>query len=67
MCDDLGNVTGKYLVPQKEFNHMDFLWAIDVRKMLYRRMLQVLGKVYFTKKIFLILTQIRVTKIIWLN
>jgi len=44
MCDDLGNVTGKYLVPQKEFNHMDFLWAIDVRKMLYRRMLQVLGK-----------------------
>lgn len=26
MCDDLGNVTGKYLVPQKEFNHMDFLW-----------------------------------------
>ncbi|KAH8282094.1 hypothetical protein KR054_005401 [Drosophila jambulina] len=44
MCDDLGNVTGKYLVPQKEFNHMDFLWATDVRKMLYRRMLQVLGK-----------------------
>ncbi|XP_017098803.2 lipase 1 isoform X1 [Drosophila bipectinata] len=45
MCDDLGNVTGRYLVPQKEFNHMDFLWATDVRKMLYRRMLQVLGKV----------------------
>ncbi|XP_034474175.1 lipase 1 [Drosophila innubila] len=44
MCDDLGNVTGKYLVPMKEFNHMDFLWAIDVRKQLYNRMLQVLGK-----------------------
>ncbi|KAL7741344.1 hypothetical protein ACLKA6_013787 [Drosophila palustris] len=44
MCDDLGNVTGKYLVPVKEFNHMDFLWAIDVRKQLYNRMLQVLGK-----------------------
>lgn len=44
MCEDLGNVTGKYLVPMKEFNHMDFLWAIDVRKQLYNRMLQVLGK-----------------------
>ncbi|KAH8377687.1 hypothetical protein KR093_006634, partial [Drosophila rubida] len=44
MCDDLGNVTGKYLVPMKEFNHMDFLWAIDVRKQLYNRMLHVLGK-----------------------
>ncbi|XP_062142657.1 lipase 1 [Drosophila sulfurigaster albostrigata] len=44
MCDDLGNVTGKYLVPMKDFNHMDFLWAIDVRKQLYNRMLQVLGK-----------------------
>lgn len=44
MCDDLGNVTGKYLVPMKDFNHMDFLWAVDVRKLLYNRMLQVLGK-----------------------
>ncbi|KAH8419419.1 hypothetical protein KR222_011290, partial [Zaprionus bogoriensis] len=44
MCDDLGNATGRYLVPMKDFNHMDFLWAIDVRKLLYNRMLQVLGK-----------------------
>lgn len=44
MCEDLGNVTGKYLVPLKEFNHMDFLWAVDVRRLLYDRMLQVLGK-----------------------
>ncbi|KAH8410630.1 hypothetical protein KR009_007733 [Drosophila setifemur] len=43
MAGDLGNVTGMYLVPQKEFNHMDFLWANDVRKMLYHRLLQVLG------------------------
>lgn len=43
MCDDLGNVTSKYLVPMKDFNHMDFLWAVDVRKLLYNRMLQVLG------------------------
>ncbi|XP_030383250.1 lipase 1 [Scaptodrosophila lebanonensis] len=44
MCEDLGNPAGKYLVPMKDFNHMDFLWAIDVRRLLYARMLQVLEK-----------------------
>uniref|UniRef100_A0A1I8MFR3 Partial AB-hydrolase lipase domain-containing protein n=1 Tax=Musca domestica TaxID=7370 RepID=A0A1I8MFR3_MUSDO len=45
MYKDLGRPIGKYLVPQKEFNHMDFLWAINVRRLVYSRMLKVLGKV----------------------
>ncbi|XP_061395632.1 lipase 1-like, partial [Musca vetustissima] len=45
MYKDLGRPIGKYLVPQKEFNHMDFLWAINVRRLVYARMLKVLGKV----------------------
>ncbi|XP_068150930.1 lipase 1 [Drosophila tropicalis] len=42
MCNDLGNMMEKYLVPLKEFNHMDFLWAIDVRKLLYQPILQAI-------------------------
>uniref|UniRef100_A0A1I8P5I7 Lipase n=1 Tax=Stomoxys calcitrans TaxID=35570 RepID=A0A1I8P5I7_STOCA len=44
MYADLGRPIGKYLIPQKEFNHMDFLWAINVRRLVYARMMQVLGK-----------------------
>uniref|UniRef100_T1GYY1 AB hydrolase-1 domain-containing protein n=1 Tax=Megaselia scalaris TaxID=36166 RepID=T1GYY1_MEGSC len=29
LYEDLVNPMGKYLVPMKEFNHMDFLWAIN--------------------------------------
>ncbi|XP_037958908.1 lipase 1 [Teleopsis dalmanni] len=49
MYKDLGRPIGKYLVSQKSFNHMDFLWAINVRKLVYVRMLQVLGKVKIKK------------------
>lgn len=45
MYQDLGNPKGKYLIPMKEFNHMDFLWAMSVRKLVYARMLKVLGKI----------------------
>uniref|UniRef100_A0A1B0G0L8 Lipase n=1 Tax=Glossina morsitans morsitans TaxID=37546 RepID=A0A1B0G0L8_GLOMM len=44
MYKDLGRPIGKYLVPMKEFNHMDFLWALNVRRLVYSKMLQVLGK-----------------------
>lgn len=44
MYKDLGRPMGKYLVPMKEFNHMDFLWALNVRRLVYSKMLQVLGK-----------------------
>jgi lysosomal acid lipase/cholesteryl ester hydrolase len=34
----------KYLVPQPEFNHMDFVWAINVRTLVYNRLVQDLRK-----------------------
>lgn len=34
----------KYLVPQATFNHMDFVWAINVRSLLYNRVVQDLAK-----------------------
>lgn len=30
----------RYLVSQREFNHMDFVWAINVRSLVYNRMVQ---------------------------
>jgi lysosomal acid lipase/cholesteryl ester hydrolase len=37
---ELPNVALKYLVPMPEFNHMDFVWAINVRSLLYERVFQ---------------------------
>lgn len=34
----------KYLVPQATFNHMDFVWAINVRSLVYDRVVQDLRK-----------------------
>ncbi|XP_055838134.1 lipase 1-like [Episyrphus balteatus] len=41
---DLGKPVSKYLVPHKEFNHMDFLWASNVRKLLYDEVIRNLRK-----------------------
>ncbi|KAI5703784.1 hypothetical protein M8J75_016203 [Diaphorina citri] len=40
----LPNVVGKYKVPLKRFNHLDFMWAIDVKKLLYDDVVRVLHK-----------------------
>jgi lysosomal acid lipase/cholesteryl ester hydrolase len=37
---ELPNVALKYLVSMPEFNHMDFVWAINVRSLLYNRVIQ---------------------------
>ena len=34
----------KYLVPQTAFNHMDFVWAINVRSLVYNRVVQDMAK-----------------------
>ncbi|CRK98901.1 CLUMA_CG012143, isoform A [Clunio marinus] len=34
----------KYLVPQTAFNHMDFVWAINVRSLVYNRMVEDIKK-----------------------
>jgi hypothetical protein len=37
---ELPNVALKYLVALPQFNHMDFVWAINVRSWLYNRVVQ---------------------------
>lgn len=39
---NLPNVIGKFLVPDPLFNHLDFVWAIDVEELLYRRMFNIM-------------------------
>ena len=36
---ELPNVHKTFLVSQREFNHMDFIWAINVRPLLYDELL----------------------------
>lgn len=38
----LPNVIGKFLVPDPLFNHLDFCWAIDVRTLLYNRVVNIM-------------------------
>lgn len=38
----LGNPIGKFLVPDHRFNHLDFTWAIDVRTLLYNRVVEIM-------------------------
>lgn len=39
LASQLPNVRKRYLVPMHEFNHMDFVWAINVRSLLYNELL----------------------------
>ncbi|XP_062707252.1 lipase 3-like [Aedes albopictus] len=39
LASQLPNVHKRYLVPMHEFNHMDFVWAINVRSLLYNELL----------------------------
>ncbi|CAH4034935.1 unnamed protein product [Pieris brassicae] len=38
----LVNPIEHYIVPLKEFNHIDFLWAKDARKLVYNKLLELL-------------------------
>lgn len=38
----LANPIEHYIVPLKEFNHIDFLWAIDAPKLVFAKLLQLL-------------------------
>lgn len=39
---DLANPIEHYVVPDKEFNHLDFMWAKDAPKLVYKKLLQLL-------------------------
>ncbi|XP_059046715.1 gastric triacylglycerol lipase-like [Achroia grisella] len=38
----IANPIEHYVVPLKEFNHIDFLWAVDAPKLVYEKLLQLL-------------------------
>lgn len=39
----LPNVVGKIVVEYPEFNHVDFVWGINARELLYRRVLKLMA------------------------
>ncbi|XP_055375835.1 uncharacterized protein LOC129608376 [Condylostylus longicornis] len=44
LANSLPKVIDKYLVPMPEFNHLDFVWAVDGKKLLYNRIILNLNK-----------------------
>jgi lysosomal acid lipase/cholesteryl ester hydrolase len=40
----LPNLVSDYLVPYKNWNHMDYLWAIDADRLVYSEVLKNLAK-----------------------
>lgn len=42
LISELPNVTLDYLVPHKQFNHIDFLWGVDAPILLYHELLQTI-------------------------
>uniref|UniRef100_A0A1B0A015 AB hydrolase-1 domain-containing protein n=1 Tax=Glossina pallidipes TaxID=7398 RepID=A0A1B0A015_GLOPL len=45
LARELPQVIDKYLVPMEQFNHLDFLWAIDVKTLVYNRLIRNLRRV----------------------
>lgn len=42
LIDRLPNIVKTYLVPHKEFNHVDFLWGMDVSILVYEEILKTI-------------------------
>lgn len=44
LSNKLQNLVGKYLVPDRKFNHMDFCWGKDAKRLVYDRVIGVMRK-----------------------
>nr|XP_018897743.1 PREDICTED: lipase 1-like [Bemisia tabaci] len=44
LASKLPNLIGKFKVPFKNFNHVDYLWARDGRKLLYNQIMGIMNK-----------------------
>lgn len=44
LASALPNVVGPSRIPHQSFNHLDFLWGIDVRQLLYNDILKMLNE-----------------------
>lgn len=42
----LPNIVKSYLVPHKQFNHVDFIWGTDAPILLYNELLQTMKSSY---------------------
>jgi hypothetical protein len=42
LAEKVPNLVRKYHVPLETFNHLDYLWAIDVDKLVYNNVIELL-------------------------
>lgn len=42
LSNQLPNVVYKYLVPDEQFNHLDLIWGIDAKELIWNRMLAIM-------------------------
>jgi len=42
LYSELGNPSGKTLVPDEKFNHVDYMWAKDVKKLVYDKIISLM-------------------------
>lgn len=48
LFEELGRPVGLFRVPLAEFTHIDFMWAIDVKELLYDRVIRLLRQMDIT-------------------
>lgn len=44
LASKLGNLVGKFRVPDGKFNHLDYQWAIDAKSLLYDRVISIMDR-----------------------
>ncbi|CAG9784621.1 unnamed protein product [Diatraea saccharalis] len=44
LSKEINSVVGKYRVPMAKFNHVDFVFAIDAKKLIYDRMMNIMAQ-----------------------